>query len=157
AEYQLRGLARIVPELSRAHPIEATGPEECRFLLRNSLRTMYFAVQNYAPSYEEWLESQDMVQGYRDYRRQLQLLSWQMPAEPLVLKAPAHLWYLDSLLAVFPDALVIHTHRDPLKIVPSYASLMSMLRSIGSDAVDPHRIGDESLRLLARGSERAVA
>jgi CheY-like chemotaxis protein len=68
-----------------------------------------------------------------------------------VLKTPHHLEWIDELLAVFPDATLVWTHRDPHEVVPSFCSMLAHGRGIFSDAVDPHEIGRAWLR---KGSER---
>jgi hypothetical protein len=50
---------------------------------------------------------------------------------------------MDVLLATFPDARVVWTHRDPVQSLPSFASLIHSLRVLGSDAVDPVEVGRE--------------
>ena len=58
------------------------------------------------------------------FRRAIQLLLWQRPGRWLG-KTPHHLENLDALLDVFPDAKIIQTHRDPVRVVASYASMMA--------------------------------
>jgi hypothetical protein len=70
----------------------------------------------------------------------LQVLQGEGPARPWVLKSPAHLTRLDALFAVYPDARVIHTHRDPVKVVPSVVSTLAAGRRVRSDHVDPAEI-----------------
>jgi hypothetical protein len=60
-----------------------------------------------------------------------------------VLKSVGHLWGLDRLFETYPDARVVMTHRDPLKLIASHASLVSMARSMGSDEVDRVEVGRE--------------
>ncbi len=74
-----------------------------------------------------------------------------------MLKSPGHLWALDALLAEYPDARIVQTHRDPLRVVASLASLVALLRSMASDAIDRHAIGREWTALLAAGLARATA
>ena len=54
-----------------------------------------------------------------------------------MLKAPSHLAALGPLLAVYPDARIVVTHRDPLEILPSVASILYSTAYVRSDAVDP--------------------
>ena len=46
---------------------------------------------------------------------------------------------LDALLDVYPDARIVLTHRDPLKILPSVASILYSTMWVRSDAVDAER------------------
>ena len=64
-----------------------------------------------------------MTPAYAQHRLALQTLQSRQPTERWVLKTPNHLWHLDALLATYPDARVIWTHRDPGPVVTSLASL----------------------------------
>ena len=74
-----------------------------------------------------------------------------------MLKTPCHLMWLDALLEVFPDALLVHTHRDPTTVLASVSSLMSTIRSAVSDHVDPVAIGREQLDAWTWGMQRVMA
>jgi hypothetical protein len=92
----------------------------------------------------------------------LQLVQWQKrqrgePARPFVLKTPSHLGYLDTLLAEFPGAHLVHTHRDPLEVIPSGASLNATLWRTHSDQVDPHTVGRQWLERMGWSNDRALA
>ena len=67
-----------------------------------------------------------------------------------VLKTGAHLWGLEHLLAKYPDARIVFTHRDPVKSMTSYASLTSIVRRVGSDHVDPVEVADDWTARLRR-------
>lgn len=108
------------------------------------------------PSYEAWLEQQDLCGAYAWHRRFLQHLQWRWPTERWVLKAPAHLFGIEALLATYPDAGVVLTHRAPLEVVASLASLTAVLRGTFSDAVDPLAVGAEMTRRWASGLARAL-
>jgi Sulfotransferase family len=62
-----------------------------------------------------------------------------------VLKAPTHMFALPSLLAVYPDALFVQTHRAPLDAMASVSSLITILRRVFSDAVDPVTVCREAI------------
>jgi hypothetical protein len=90
------------------------------------------------------------------HKRVLQHLQWHGPRGRWVLKAPAHLFGIDALFAVYPDAGVVFTHRDPLEVVPSMASLHTVLRSTFSDSIDPLEVGEEVTRRWADAISRAL-
>jgi hypothetical protein len=73
-----------------------------------------------------------------------------------VLKAPSHLWTLEALLAVYPDARIVWTHRDPLRVLASMASLAATLYWLRSDRVDLHRVARQVSRSLAFLLEKAT-
>jgi hypothetical protein len=108
------------------------------------------------PDYIRWLGEQDHAVGYRYVRQQLQILSWKCRKDHWILKAPAYLFSLDALLAVFPDARVVFTHRDPLRIIPSVCSLTAALRNIITDKLDLRRLGAETVEAISVGPDRAL-
>lgn len=116
----------------------------------------------HVPAYAAWLEAQDVTSGYRHLDRMLRFLQWQKkqrgePGVRWVLKAPYHLAFLDTLFAVFPDASVVLTHRDPVETVPSLASFIHTLHRLNSDSVDPLAIGAHWQRKLAWATRRSLA
>jgi hypothetical protein len=151
------GIDQIIPGFKRMHPMGAQLPQECVALTAHDFATMIFTTTHNVPSYQRWLDRADMRPVYRSHRRQLQYLQWRCPAERWVLKSPGHLWALDALLDVYPDACIVQTHRDPLKVVASLTSLVTVLRSMASDHVDAHAVGAEWAPLLAAGLEKTMA
>jgi hypothetical protein len=119
----LAGLLRLNPPLRAMHPFGATLAEECVTLFMYDLRTLALETQAHVPSYARWLEQADMTPAYEQHRLALQTLQSRRPTERWILKTPNHLWHLDALLAAYPDARIIWTHRDPGPVVTSLASL----------------------------------
>jgi Sulfotransferase family len=151
------GVDRLIPGFKAMHPMGATLPQECVALTAHDFASMVFHPTYRVPSYQAWLDAADLRGVYASHRRQLQYLQWRCPGERWVLKSPGHLWALDALLAVYPDARIVQTHRDPLKVVASLANLVALLRTMASDRVDRHEIGTDWTRLLAAGLERSMA
>jgi hypothetical protein len=135
-------LCRWYEPVRAVHELTPDGPDECQWLFQNAFTTPFYSVEANRPSYFSWYLEQDRVVAYRDYRRQLQLVIHRDDANrTLLLKAPQHLANLGALLAVFPDARIVHTHRDPAKALASTCSLTAGLRSLGSDDVRRDEIG----------------
>jgi hypothetical protein len=155
-EQHLSGIDRLLPDFKRMHPMGALLPQECVALTAHDFATMIHHTSHRVPSYQDWLESVDHRPVYAAHRRQLQYLQWRCPGSPWVLKSPAHLWTLDALLEVYPDARLVFTHRDPLSVIASLVSLIATLRSLASDRVDPHEIGADWSARLADGLSRAM-
>jgi hypothetical protein len=138
----IQGFDYLCPSYQSIHPMGGELPEECVLLFMHCFTTPQFDFQYHVPSYIEWLQAKGYAEAYRHYRGQLQLLQLQgATAERWLLKDPAHLFALDNILELFPDACVIQTHRDPLKALASNCSLYAHTRSMFSDAVDPDEIG----------------
>lgn len=151
-----RGLRWMAPDFFAVHPVEADAPEEEVLLLDQSLLSTVPEATLRVPSFSAWLEQQDQHPAYETLRRQLQLLDAACPRAWWVLKTPHHLEWLDVLLDVFPDAIVVHTHRDPTVTLASFCSMVAHGRGVFSDQVDPHEIGRDWLRKVGRMMDRAM-
>ncbi|BAZ08804.1 hypothetical protein NIES4071_06100 [Calothrix sp. NIES-4071] len=148
----------LAPDIDTAHYIDVNEPDECNGLFENNFTTslLFFSRAN-VPTYQKWLHTEaDWNAAYQYYRAQLQLLSWKWPGEHWLLKTPAHLFHLDSLLTVFPDACIVQNHRDPIEAIPSLASLISIIRGVSSDDVEPAVVGQGCLDEIAIAINRAI-
>jgi hypothetical protein len=155
-EKHLGGVDKLIPNFKQMHPMGARLPQECVALTAHDFASMLFTTTHRLPTYQRWLDRDDLRWVYASHRRQLQYLQWRCPAERWVVKSPGHLWSLEALLGEYPDARVIQTHRDPLRVVASLASLIALLRSMASDAIDRVAIGREWTERLAMGLEHAM-
>ena len=118
---------RVVPEYETMHEMGGRVPSECGMLMANCFISDHFAALHQAPSYDRHLASCSWEPAYRYHRRLLKLLQWQTPRRRWLLKAPNHLGHLPLLLATYPDARIVQTHRDPLKCMASAANLLGCL------------------------------
>jgi hypothetical protein len=156
AHRELRWLDRLAPGFKAIHPLGAQVPLECLAITSYSFLSQRFHTMYRVPTYQEWLLGQDVRPAYALHRRFLQHLQWRTPAERWVLKAPSHIFAFDALYEAYPDALIVQTHRDPVTVLASVASLTAVLRSAFSDHVDLAEIGLEVTRHWADGLERAA-
>jgi hypothetical protein len=148
-------------ELFAIHPTYVHEAEEEIVFLADAFLSHIPEASCNVPRYRAWIDSQDFAPAYRWLHRMLQLLQWQKrqraePPRPFVLKTPAHLGYLDALLAEFPDAHIVHSHRDPVEVIPSGASLNTTLWRTHCDAVDPHEVGRQWIERMGWSCDRAV-
>ena len=145
-------------ELFKAmHPMGALLSQECVVMMGEAMCTPLFHNQFRVPCYQDWVDDEaDWAPVYEFHRRQLQHLGWRKPGDRWVLKTGAHLWALEHLLDTYPDARIVFTHRDPVKSMTSYASLTTLVRSRGSDEVDPFEIADDWTRRLHAKVEHAL-
>jgi hypothetical protein len=146
----------LAPNFSTAHHIDPKRPAECSRLFEHGFIGHLFEFRANVKAYSDWLQQQDLTEAYRYYRQQLQHLSYHSSGNHWLLKAPAHIYALDALLSVFPDACIVYIHRDPLKVLPSCCSLSTIGRSRFSDQVDLREVGYHWLDRLAEGTERAM-
>jgi Sulfotransferase family len=142
------------PEFMGVHYIAADQVEECWRLLRQSMRSISFECLAHLPTYSAWLREQDWTGAYLRHRRNLQLIGLNDGDRRWVLKNPSHLFALDALLAVYPDALVIQTHREPRVAIASVCSLAAQASDGWSTTFRGPVIGRDQLSLWASGLER---
>lgn len=142
------------PDFAGVHYINADTVEECWQLLRQSAMSISYETLAHLPTYSAWLAKQDWTPAYRRHRRNLALIGANEPAKRWVLKNPSHLFALDALLAVYPDALVIQTHRDPGTAIASVCSLAAQASAGWSEVFTGDVIGRDQLELWASGLER---
>jgi len=109
------------------------------------------------PVYSAWLAAQSWVPAYRRHRRNLQLIGLPDGGKRWVLKNPSHLFALDALLEVYPDALVIQTRRSPRTAIASMCSLSAHAARGWSTTFTGEVIGRGQLALWGRGMERFSA
>ncbi len=148
---------QIAPEMSAVHYIDTDTYEECWPLFGTSFAVMNWDLQSGLRSYGDFLmQDWDMTGPYREYELFLKVLLERWPADQLVLKCPEHLWFIDALLDVFPDACIVWTHRDPFDTVASYCSLMSLQWRTLYGHIDRPKIGGYMQDRLHGGVTRAM-
>jgi hypothetical protein len=145
------------PEFMGVHYIAADTVEECWQLLRQTLRSVSYECLANLPTYSAWLQDQDWVGAFRTHRRNLQLIGLNDAGRRWVLKNPSHLFSLDAILAVYPDALIIQTHREPRTVIGSMCSLAAHATDGWSNTFRGNVIGVGQLELWARGLEQFAA
>lgn len=141
-------LFKLVPDFLQKHYMEADSPQECLGIDALDFNTYQISAQLYVPTYMEWITNgADRLATMHFHKRFLQYLqSGGVKRERWLLKSPVHLMRLPELFQVYPDARIIMTHRDPVNVITSTASLISSVRSLYSDHEDPRRTGLEQLK-----------
>lgn len=150
------GMKYMSPALFAIHPIEADAPEEDVFLFDVTFISPAVDASLSVPSYTRWIREIDRRPPYAYVRRLIQLLLWQRPGRYLG-KTPHHQENLDVLFDVFPDAKVVHTHRDPLKVVPSFSSMMAHAGAMLSRRIDPVEVGRRVADQMVNSVLRSIA
>src|SRR6266516_6261506 len=135
----------LVPTFRYAHTVGAEVPQECVSLMTPTFLSDQFDAMYYVPSYRTWLFRQDLRPAYAYHRRFLQHLQFRRAAPRWILKAPTHMFAMPALLFIYPDALFVQTHRTPVDAMASVSSLVTILRSAFSDAVDPVTVCREAV------------
>jgi hypothetical protein len=153
---ELRWIKVIMPDFKTVHLINARLPQECIAITSLAFRSYVFESMYHVHSYRRWHDAQDKRPAYEFHRQFLQHLQWRCPGDHWVLKAPSHLLALESLFQVYPDAGIIMTHRDPLKVLPSCASFTQVLREGFTDRLNKKDLGLEIRHRWGKGAHLAI-
>ncbi len=147
---QLRLFGVLAPNFRRMHPIEADSPQECSEITAHVFASLRFDTTYRIPSYRHWLDQAGHLDAYRFHKRFLRHLQHQASSGRWVLKCPDHVFALDAIRAVYPDARLVFVHRDPLAVLLSVARLTETLRRPFTRSIDRAEIGcQDSDRWLA--------
>ncbi|MBW1687472.1 MAG: sulfotransferase [Deltaproteobacteria bacterium] len=128
------------PDFEILHPMGAALPEEHVALLGFDFRSQVFNYQFNVPSYQLWLDEQNLRPVYESFLRLLKYLQWHCRRKRWVVKT-IDLHGLSEFLTLCPDAQVVMTHRDPLRAIASLASLLTTGLHMTSDSVDDAAVG----------------
>lgn len=122
-------------------PSSPDGPSECLEIINLTFRCSQLDVVAHTPSFGEWLIDCDYGPAYRYHERVLKLLQWHRPPNRWRLKSPAHMFGIDDLDAVYPEARFVITHRDITKVIPSVASVETAVVRMYTGDADPKYFG----------------
>jgi len=152
AECEQEFWADVQPEFAAIHELRSDLPVECVTLTLPSFTGGHWGMIANMPN---WQADYPAAMDY--HRALLQTLQYGVPSQNWVLKTPLYLVFIDLLFATYPDAWVVHTHRDPLKTEPSSLSTLATVRWERSDQVELPEGGGTGLGdmmiLLARRRE----
>jgi hypothetical protein len=147
-----------VPELRSLHEMDPRLPDEEVFLINHSFMSCLAPLGAHVPSFWAWvMDSGDHRGTYRELKHLVSFVGQYRTGSRWVLKSPHHLWMQDSLLEEFPNATVIWTHRDPVRVVSSMASFAYKLRALASDHATPEQAGRDWLDMLSDGITRGMS
>jgi hypothetical protein len=144
------------PGYAAIHYEDAHIPMECLALTILDLVSTQFPTIAWTPTYRRFLLSHDGRETYRWHRRALRYLQASRPEAQWVLKAPMHSVFIAALIEIYPDAKVLQTHRNPLKVIGSQCSLNATLRRAWSDRTDTAGQAAADAAYTAAAIQRAV-
>ena len=156
---QLDTFAWLVPEIRQVHRLGADSPQECTEITAHVFQSLRFDTTHKVPTYRQWLDNAGHLAAYRFHRRFLKHLQYGngKGARRWVLKSPDHVFALDAILDVYPDARFVFVHRNPVDVLPSVAQLTEILRRPFARQVERVEIGEQVSERWRRGAEILVA
>ena len=155
-EAQFYLMRLLAPELNTLHEVAAGEPEECTDITAQIFQSLRYDSTYRVPSYQNWLQQHGHVEAYRFHKRFLQHLDALAPGRRWILKSPDHVFALDDIRAVYPDAEWVFIHRDPVAVLASVARLTEVLRRPFAHSVDLAEIGQQVCASWVDGADRMM-
>ncbi|HEY2007403.1 MAG TPA: sulfotransferase [Rhizomicrobium sp.] len=146
----------MAPGLERLHHLSADAPQECTDITAQVFQSIRFENTHRVPSYQAWIDRYGHHHAFRFHRRFLQHLDAQAPGRRWILKSPDHVFALDAIRAVYPDAVIVFLHRDPLSVVSSCAKLAQRLRRPFTNHLDTNEVGRQVSERLVQAADHMV-
>ncbi|RNL64962.1 sulfotransferase [Nocardioides marmoriginsengisoli] len=113
-----------MPHFAAMHEMTTDHVHEEIQLLANDFSTMFFETVGEVPGWRDHYLEHDQTPHYAHLRVQLKALQHLRGGRRWVLKSPQHLEQLPVLASAFPGATVVVTHRDPVAVVVSMATMI---------------------------------
>jgi hypothetical protein len=124
--------ADVQPEFAAIHELRSDLPVECITICAPSFAGSHWPMV--LTDQGSW--AADVAADLAWHRAVLQTVQHGRPRRRWLLKTPGYVFMLDDLLAAYPDACVILTHRDPARTMPSTVSTTAMVQWLRTDRVD---------------------
>ncbi len=147
---------RLAPEADSVYPVRAWTPHECVAIHSHTFLSEEFVTTCRVPAYQRFLRCADLTPAYAWEKGFLQYLQLRSRPRRWVLKSPDHVFGLEELFAVFPDAVIIQTHRNPLEVLRSTTELTRVLHDLYAWPEDRHGAVLREARALADATERFI-
>ena len=140
-ETALQFQEQVMPHFNRMHEMTVDHAHEEIQLLAIDFSTMLMESMVALPAYRDWYLSHDQTPHYEFLKTCLQALSFLGGERRWVLKSPQHIEQIPALLATFPDATVVFTHRDPVSVVASTTTMLAYTARMHQERVDTAALG----------------
>jgi hypothetical protein len=147
------------PDMSHIHPISLDTPEEEGLILDQSFAGMMAETFVWMPTFSEYMKTMDQTPAYQELKATFQILQWLNPerrGKRWILKCPTHMSAPKTLLDTFPGSMMIQTHRDPLKSMPSHCSMNNTFIQAKCQNIPPAVIGRYTCKRWAQMSDGVI-
>lgn len=122
-----------------------------------------YETNTYIPSYSMLWHSESNIATYRFLKQTQQVMQWQKNRMfglkkhgRWLMKTPEHVAYIKDLMQVYPDAMWILTHRDPVPVVKSFIPMILYIQGMWNSRIDAKLFADYQLISLQKRFERFV-
>jgi hypothetical protein len=131
----------LSPLLAAMHPMSPDHIHEELELMGPDFASYNYEWLSVSPRWRDHYYACDQTPHYEYMKTVLKILTWQDgdvsgDKTRWVLKCPQHLEQLGVLQKVFPDATIAITHRDPVSVIQSAATMLAYGQRINRKQVD---------------------
>lgn len=157
ARSALAAMIDVAPEVLEDHGMAVDAVEESLNILAHGFHCNMYPSQFAVPEYDHWYRSRDDISSYRYLANVMRLVGAHEQEKTWLIKNPTDSFSLDEVLKVFPDAMIVQTHRDPLQAVPSVVNLIGGAHRMyrGEGNIDYPAIFAREQEMWAQAMERA--
>jgi hypothetical protein len=146
----------FVKPFAHNHAFSVGVPEEDMMALTHAFASLEYDIAHDLPKYREWLNNSDQSNVYKEHKEWMQYIQWSRKRDGhpdankrWCLKLPWHARSLGCLIRTYPDAKLIHTHRELESVAGSWCSLVEHLRVDGFNyKVDRAMLGKSQLEFM---------
>ena len=138
-EASLAGLNYALPHFKRMHDMYPAHVHEEIQLQMTAFGGMLWETTLHDQRFRDWYLAVDQTPWYEWLAAGLRVCAHLGGGQRWVLKSPQHVEQLGPLMAAFPDAVVVCTHRDPVAVTRSVATMMAYTARL---SIRPERLGD---------------
>ncbi|MCV7079359.1 sulfotransferase family protein [Mycobacterium szulgai] len=161
-------LNTVMPYFPLMHEMTTDHVHEEIQLLANDVSTMLFETLGHVPGWRDYYQAHDQTPHYQHLATQLKAMQFLRGGRRWLLKSPQHLEQVPVLNHVFPDSIVVFTHRDPVPVALSMIAMVTYAARMHRSPVPVQEIAhywidrlDRMLTLLIRdrdtiGPDRSV-
>jgi len=115
----------LMPHFALMHEMTTDHVHEEIQLLANDFSTMLFETLAHVPGWRDYYQAHDQTPHYRYLATQLRAMQFLRGGRRWLLKSPQHLEQVPVLNRVFPDSIVVFTHRDPVPVALSMVAMIT--------------------------------
>lgn len=132
----------VMPHFSLMHEMTTDHVHEEIQLLANDFSTMLFETLAHVPRWRDYYQKHDQTTHYEYLATQLKAMQFLRGGERWLLKSPQHLEQVPVLDRVFPDSIVVFTHRDPVPVALSMVAMITYSARMHRSVVPVQQIAE---------------
>jgi hypothetical protein len=132
----------VMPHFALMHEMTTDHVHEEIQLLANDVSTMLFETLAAVPQWRDYYRAHDQTPHYQYLARQLKAMQFLRGGRRWLLKSPQHLEQVPVLDRVFPDSIVVFTHRDPVPVALSMIAMITYSARMHRSPVPVEQIAD---------------